>query len=125
MVDLRLNDIVNESYTLLFALSNFVAPLAGTYMYEQIGMRRTCDVFACMNIGVGVICVIFNCGFSVYSENRAFANKLAVLQGEEEEVEAGAPARKTFARGGGTFHSKKGAGGKKNQFNSIYMRPKK
>ena len=34
MVDLRLNDIVNESYTLLFALANFVGPLGGTFLYE-------------------------------------------------------------------------------------------
>ena len=126
MVDLRLNDIVNESYTLLFALSNFVAPLLGTWLYEHFGMRKTCDYFALFNIAIGIISFVFNCGFSVFSENRDFNKKLQILKGEEDEdVETteGKQPRKTFARGGGTFHAK--GGGRNNQFSSVYMRNKR
>ena len=124
MVDLKLNDIVNESYTLLFALSNFVAPLLGTWMYTKVGMRLTCDYFAIFNIAIGVISFVFNCGFRVFSENKEFNRKLRVLKGEEEEeTPEGAEPRKSFAKGGGTFHHAGGA--RTNQFSSVYMRNKR
>lgn len=125
LVDLRVNDIVNESYTLLFALSSFVGPMVGSYMYEEVGMRWTCDWFGVFNIAIAVICFVFNCGFNVYGENREFTKKLAKLRGEEKEnesVEADANPRKTFARGGGTFHAR---GHRNNQFKSVYMRNKR
>lgn len=88
LVDMKLNDMVNEGYTLLFALSNFVAPLIGTYMYEVVGMRMTCDVFAILNIVVAVLSLVFNCGFNVFGENREFNKKLAALKGVVEEEDS-------------------------------------
>lgn len=34
MIDLKLSDKVNEAYTMLFAVSTFVSPLIGTWMYN-------------------------------------------------------------------------------------------
>lgn len=89
-------------------------------------MPRTCDYFALVNIAIGILSFIFNCGFNVFSENRNFNKRLALLKGEEEDDESvpvskGAKGRKSFAKGGGTFHAR--GGGRNNQFNSIYMRP--
>lgn len=121
IVDLRLNDMVNESYTLLFALSNFVAPLIGTALYTVYGIRTTCDIFALFNIGFGVILVIFNCGPNVFGEDREFKRKLAILKGEDEEDVPAATMTKGFSKKGGTFH----VGGRVNKFSSVYMRPKR
>ena len=79
-IDLQLSDKVNEAYTMLFAIANFVSPLLGAFMYTNLNMDRTCDIVGFVNIGLGVICLIFNCGLSPFSENRAFTEKLENLR---------------------------------------------
>ena len=51
-------------------------------------MARTCDVFALINVGIGLLAFIFNCGFNVFSENRDFNKKLAIIKGEGDEEES-------------------------------------
>lgn len=79
-LDLKLNDTVNEVWYLLYALSTFFAPNVGTYMYNQLEMRRTCDIVAIFNFGFAIVLFIFNCGFSVFSEDRKFKQKLDCLK---------------------------------------------
>lgn len=89
LVDNALNDKVNDAYGLIYALSNFVSPLIGTYMHSSLGSRVDCDYIGFFNFGLAAILLIFNCGPFVFSENRKFNEKLAELRGDlnEEEVE--------------------------------------
>ena len=79
-VDLALNDQVNEAYTLLYAFAMFISPLLGSYLHSTLGSRKTCDYVAIVNLGVAAISFVFNCGFFVFSEDRAFKTKLEELK---------------------------------------------
>ena len=65
---------------MLLAIANFISPLIGATMYEYLNMDRTCDYVGFVNLGLGVICLFFNCGFSPFAENRAFTEKLENLR---------------------------------------------
>lgn len=67
---------------MLFAVANFVSPLLGTFMYTNLGMDRTCDYIAFVNLGFGLICFLFNCGLTPFAENRTFLEKLENLRKE-------------------------------------------
>ena len=69
LIDMKLNDSVNEAYTMLFAVSTFVSPLIGTALYEIYGMPKVCDMIALFNFGLAAICFIFNLGPFYKSEN--------------------------------------------------------
>lgn len=38
LVDMKLNDQVNEAYTMLFAVATFISPLMGTALYNVFEM---------------------------------------------------------------------------------------
>lgn len=38
LVDMKLNDQVNEAYTMLFAVATFISPLMGTGLYNVFEM---------------------------------------------------------------------------------------
>ena len=59
-------------------------------MNTALGPTVTCDTLGLINAGFGVILLIFNCGPFVFSENRAFQEKMKVIRGEGEEEESGA-----------------------------------
>lgn len=84
-VDMALNDQVNECYTLLYAFANGVSPLIGGFLHDHYGSEKTCDWVAFVNIGVGVISLLFNCGIFVFREDRAFKNKLESLRAKGEK----------------------------------------
>jgi hypothetical protein len=71
---------VNETYTLLYAFANGVSPLIGSLMHDNLGPSTTCDYVAYVNLAFGIISFIYNCGFSVFQEDREFKEKLRVLQ---------------------------------------------
>jgi hypothetical protein len=60
-------------------LAQVISVLVGGFMHEEIGPRKTCDYIAYLNIGFGLILLIFNCGFFVFKEDREFKIKLAAL----------------------------------------------
>ena len=61
-MDNAINDKVNDAYGLIYALSNFVAPLIGSMMYSQFGSPKSCDYLAFANFGLCILFFIFNCG---------------------------------------------------------------
>lgn len=71
-VDYRLNDQVNEAYTLVYAASSFISPLIGGYLDTHYGFRKTFDIAAIINIVFGLIIFTCNCGINVMSEDREF-----------------------------------------------------
>jgi hypothetical protein len=72
LIDLKLSDKVNEAYTMLFAISTFVSPLIGTYMYNESSMEQTCDIIGFFNLGFAVILLVFNMGLFPFAEDRKF-----------------------------------------------------
>ena len=68
----NLNDKVNDVYGLFYAVTMFASPLLGSYINGIIGASDLCDYTAFFNFGIGIIILIFNCGFSVFSENKEF-----------------------------------------------------
>lgn len=72
---------------MLFAIACFISPLVGTWMYKEIGMALTCDIIAAVNLGVGVLCFVFNLGFFPFSEDRQFKKKLEALQERAQLLE--------------------------------------
>jgi hypothetical protein len=80
-IDAQLNDKCNDAYGFIYASSMFVSPLIGGFLDTTYGPRATCDYIAMMDGMTGVLFFVFNCGFFVFSENRAFHEKLAALKG--------------------------------------------
>tara|TARA_B110000285_G_scaffold204446_1_gene241402 strand:- start:9 stop:338 length:330 start_codon:yes stop_codon:yes gene_type:complete len=79
-LDLQLNDVVNEAWYLFYALTTFFAPNIGTQLYEAYDWRPTCDIVAIFNLGIAFILFLFNCGPSVFREDRKFKEKLDKLR---------------------------------------------
>lgn len=79
VVDLRLNDQVNEAYTLIYALSSFVSPILGSQLYLKYGFRTTFDMVAAANLVYAGILFTFNCGPAVFLEDRKFKQELDTL----------------------------------------------
>lgn len=46
----KLNDKVNEAYVLVYAISSFISPLIGSQIYIYLGMKKTFDIAAIINI---------------------------------------------------------------------------
>jgi hypothetical protein len=91
--------------------------MLGTYMYQAIGMTKTCEMFAYLNFFVAFISLIFNFSFNPFKENREFNKNLALLRGEEEPLDG--KKKNTFAYRGGTLHRRN------NKVSSVYIRPKR
>ena len=85
-VDLRLNDQVNEAYTLIYAVSSFVSPLIGSKIYLKYGFRTTFDIVAAVNFIYAIILFTFNCGPKVFSEDRKFKQKLTELSEKNKTI---------------------------------------
>ena len=86
-IDAKLNDKCNDAYGFIYALSMFVSPLIGSWLYDQFGPRKTCDYVALANLGLGAFFLIFNCGIFVFSENRKFNEKLMEIKNRLVQVE--------------------------------------
>lgn len=71
-LDYRLNDQVNEAYTMIYALSSFVSPLLGSFVYTNLGQRDTFDIVAVINIMFSILLFVMNCGSDVMNENKEF-----------------------------------------------------
>ena len=86
LVDLKLNDQVNEAYTLIYATASFISPLIGSYIYQSNAncMRTTFDIVAVGNFIYAVILFTFNCGPNVFIEDRDFRKKLESLEVEKD-----------------------------------------
>ena len=69
-VDTKLNDKCNDAYGLMFSSIMFLGPLVGSKMYRNLGSNTTCDYIACIDFVAGIFMFIFNCGFTVFSENK-------------------------------------------------------
>lgn len=114
MIDNALNDKVNDSYGFVFALSQFIAPNVGSYYYEAVNpddkinvdgsearMPNITDKSMIVNFIFAGILFIFNCGPFVFSENRAFQQRLEELRlknvPEEEKEEAREIAKSIYS----------------------------
>ena len=88
-VDNALNDKVNDAYGLMFAFSCFISPLIGDALNTAYGQRIACDISAFANFAFFIVLFLFNAGPFVFSENRAFNEKLEQLRSiatEEEDT---------------------------------------
>ena len=83
-LDSAINDKVNDAYGVIYAMSNFVGPLAGSYIYEAIGGRATSDYMALMNFVLFIVLFVFNCGPFVMQEHKVFISKLNELKEKAE-----------------------------------------
>jgi len=84
-IDNQLNDKVNDAYGFIFAFSNFVSPLIGSYIETAYGDQEVFDIFATISFGFGIFFLIFNCGPFVFSNNRKFHANLKALKAPEAE----------------------------------------
>ena len=75
-LDEKLNDLINEVYTFMLAISSFVSPIIGSYLYREFGKQKTFDIVAGVNIVYAIINFRYNCGFDVYRENEVFRAKV-------------------------------------------------
>lgn len=71
-----MNDKINDVYGFFYASSNFVAPLIGSNLYLSNGASETSKYISTMNMGFLVFYFIFNCGFTVFRENKKFKMEL-------------------------------------------------
>ena len=71
-VDTILNDKINDAYGLVYALANFLSPIIGAALEKKFGQQSTCDYIAYMNLSFGLVFLIFNCGVTMFSENKVF-----------------------------------------------------
>jgi len=76
----KLNDKVNDSYGFIYALTQFIAPLVSSQLYEAYGMRVKFDITAIAFFVVSILLCLFNCGPSFISENRKFVEEFAKYQ---------------------------------------------
>jgi len=94
-----INDKVNDAYGFVYAFSNFISPLIGSYLLNLLtgpieegdhgetanrekenAQRVLCDGLAFFNFGLGIVLFCFNCGIFVFSENKLFTKKLLELK---------------------------------------------
>ena len=75
-----LNDKCNDAYGLIYAAAMGASPLIGSSLHKKFGPNSTCDIIGFTNLGFAIILFLFNCGPSVFSENKVFLGKLAKLQ---------------------------------------------
>jgi len=71
-LDDRINDLVNDSYGFIYALSNFVSPPLGSLVYMKLGARMTGDFVAIMNLSIGIFLI-----FSYYGPQMLRPNKMS------------------------------------------------
>ena len=71
----------------MYALSNFISPLIGSWVYTLVGMRAEFDWVSLSNVVFALILFVFNCGPFFISENNKFVEKLSLYQNAEEEEE--------------------------------------
>ena len=67
--------------------TQFFSPILGSFLYELIGVRKTSDIFSCLNFEVAIILLICNCGFSVFREDKEFRQKLKAFYDKIEKDE--------------------------------------
>ena len=93
-LDYRLNDQVNEAYTLIYAFASFVSPLIGSFIYTHLGMKNTFDIAATINILFAFNLYVNNCGPEVMLENKVFVQKLNKLKNIDESSSNGKSSTK-------------------------------
>jgi MFS family permease len=69
-LDLRLSDLVNEAYVIIYAVSSFCSPILGSKLYLAVGMRSAFDYIAGVNFVMAILLATFNCGLNVFKEER-------------------------------------------------------
>ena len=77
-----LNEKVNDVYGFVFALANFVAPLAGSLLFTLTN-KNNCQTFDYASIFMAAFAIflfIFNCGPFFLSEDRKFKLELVKYQ---------------------------------------------
>ena len=62
----QLNDKINDIYGFFYAVSQFISPIIGSKLYVLYGARSACDLVALMNVILGIIFFVFNCGPFVF-----------------------------------------------------------
>ena len=68
----KMNDRINDCYGFIFACTNTIAPLAGTWIQAAVKGRTTMDIHAAVFLGMGIFVFVFNCGPNFISENKQF-----------------------------------------------------
>jgi hypothetical protein len=69
-----LNDKINDSYGIIYAMSNFVSPNIGSFLYEnlQLSWPLLCNYIGIMNFLFAIYLFIFNCGPNFLKEDKIF-----------------------------------------------------
>lgn len=82
-----INDKVNDANSMLFAIGNFVGPIVGSAIYNGLNNNasKPGEIIFLFDVFVFTFIFIFNCGFSVFSENREFQKKLKALAADDSE----------------------------------------
>ena len=68
----QLNDKANEALGFLIALTDFTAPIIGSWIYNAVGMRAAFDIVAVLDVALLAILLIFNAGSNVFEEDKLF-----------------------------------------------------
>ena len=81
-----LNDKINDSYGIIYAMSNFVSPNIGSYLYEnlQLSWPLLCNYIGIMNFLFAIYLFIFNCGPNFLNEDKIFQKELEKLRGKTQ-----------------------------------------
>lgn len=86
-LDIKLNDKVNDLYALIFAITNFVAPNIGSFMYTTLGGGFTFSIMALVSIFIGSVSFLFNCGPTPFKDNQKLKVQLSALRKNRSESE--------------------------------------
>ena len=66
----QLNDKANEALGFLIALTDFSAPIIGSWIYKGVGMRRAFDIIAILDFIILIVLLVFNAGLNVFQEDK-------------------------------------------------------
>lgn len=81
-----INDKANDAISLLFAVGQFIGPIIGSGLATFYNNpSKPGEIMFLFDIFVFLFIFTFNCGFSVFSENREFTEKLRSLREEVDQ----------------------------------------
>lgn len=68
-----INDKVNDANSLMYALGNFIGPIIGSWLADTLNSPYLPgEIIFVFDVVILMIIFIFNCGFTVFKENKEF-----------------------------------------------------
>lgn len=72
-----INDITNEMNSWIYAFGEMAGLTFGSFLSDVFqDPHRPGEIISLINFAAFFFCLVFNCGFRVFSENREFQQKL-------------------------------------------------